>query len=65
MKLSEKFLDRISHSTEFSKPVVLTRHVKLYGKICNLEGHEEHAQSVSSRRHYQKELERIAKENNL
>ena len=37
MKLSEKFLDRISHSTEFSKPVVLTKHVKLYGEIYALE----------------------------
>jgi hypothetical protein len=36
-KLSEKFLDRVSHSTEFSKPVVLTKHVQRYGEICKLE----------------------------
>lgn len=36
-KLTEKYLERISHSTEFSKPVVLTKHVCAYGAICATE----------------------------
>lgn len=39
--------------------------IKLYGIICNLEGHEEHAQSISSRRHYQKRLDSLAIQNKL
>lgn len=36
-KLSEQFLERISNSTQFSKPVVLSRHVKTYGEIRAIE----------------------------
>lgn len=65
MKISEKYLDRVSASTEFSKPVVLTRNVKLYGDICRLEGMMDVAKSHSQKRQFEKLLEKIAQENNL
>jgi hypothetical protein len=65
MKLSEKYLERISASTEFSKPVVLTKNVELYGDICRLEGMMSEAKSHSRKRQLEKILGRIAKNNNL
>lgn len=68
MKLSEQYLERVSHSTEFSKPVVLTKHMELYGQICRWEGKLSVAENWDlneMKSECEIYLSKIAKENNL